>query len=272
MKLKSVTVKKEEKISQIALNEGISYVAFKKILRKKDVKVNGVRTNKDVEVKRGDKVEFYYVEAVENIVEVYKDENVLVCDKRQGIESRDFYDEVKKVYPSAIFTHRLDRNTGGLMIFALNDRAYRELYKALRDRTIEKYYLALVWGVPPKKEDEITAYCKKDVAKSQVYVYPENGKGRLKMVTGYKLLKTDEIISLLEVKLITGRTHQIRSHLSFIGNFILGDGKYGKEEINKRYRYKYQQLFAYRVIFHFESGSFLGYLNGKEIKIEKNIF
>ena len=74
--------------------------------------------------------------------------------------------------------------------------------------------------------------------------------------------------SLLEVKLVTGRTHQIRCHLAFVGNFILGDGKYGKEEINKKYKYKYQQLFAYKIIFNFERNSMLEYLNGKEIKLQ----
>lgn len=272
MILKSIIVKKSEKVSQIVLNEGVSYVTFKKALRKKDVKINGIRTNKDVLVSTGDKVEIYLTEQSEDIIEVYKDENVLICDKRQGIESRDYFDQVKKIYPSAIFTHRLDRNTGGLMIFALNDGTFNELYKALKNRTVEKYYLALVWGVPPKKEDVVTAYARKDSKNSFLKVYPEDGKGRLKIVTGYKVLKTDEIKSLIEVKLITGRTHQIRSHMAFIGNFVLGDGKYGKEEINKRYKYKYQQLFAYRIVFHFEKDSLLGYLNGKEVKIHKNVF
>ncbi len=227
-----------------------------------------MRTNKDICVNKGDKLDFYLEEVKKDLSVLYQDENLIVCNKEQGIESVDFYERVKQKFPTAIFTHRLDRNTGGLIIFALNATAYDELFKALKQRTIEKYYLAKVYGKMPKQEQTLTAYCKKDAKNSFVKVYPDYKVGRLKIVTEYKVLNYDGENSLLEVRLITGRTHQIRCHLAFVGNFILGDGKYGKEEINKKYKYKYQQLFAYKIIFNFESNSLLEYLNGKEIKLK----
>ena len=268
MELKSVTVEKQGLISEIALRQGIGFNQIKKILRKKDVKVNGVRTNKDICVNKGDKLDFYLEEIKKDLSVLYQDENLIVCNKEQGIESVDFYEMVKQKFPTAIFTHRLDRNTGGLIIFALNAIAYDELFKALKQRTIEKYYLAKVYGKMPKQQQALTAYCKKDAKNSFVKVYPDYKAGRLKIVTEYKVLNFDGENSLLEVKLVTGRTHQIRCHLAFVGNFILGDGKYGKEEINKKYKYKYQQLFAYKIIFNFERNSLLEYLNGKEIKLQ----
>ena len=92
-------------------------------------------------------------------------------------------------------------------------------------------------------------------------------------VTEYKVIKVlNDGLSLCEFTLHTGRTHQIRCHLAFIGHFVIGDGKYGKEEINKVFKAKKQRLFAVKIVFNFEKGDYLEYLNKKEITLPKNPF
>ena len=268
--MKSFIVGENGKLSKIVEKEGVGYALFRKLLRKKDIRINGKKTGEDLPVLRGDKIDLY-IPSLQKAFEpkiVYEDQNILVLDKPQGVEAEDFYKQVLTIYPTAIFTHRLDRNTGGLIIFALNQPAYEQLFIALKDRTIEKYYTAEVVGKMPKKQDILTAYCKKDSKQSFVSVFAEFVLGSKKMITEYKVVKENEASSVLEVKLITGRTHQIRSHLAFVGNPIVGDGKYGRESDNKRFGRKYQQLFASRIVFHFNEGE-ISYLDKKQIELIK---
>ena len=261
----------------LELYPNFSYSLLRKALRKKDIRINNTRINSDIYVNSGDIITVYlnYDESIDFNIN-YEDENILIANKPQGIEVIDYkkpdspslLTSVKKylndayVYP----LHRLDRNTGGLVIFAKAPEILAILEDKLKNNEIEKYYLCTVLGKPPKKEDTLTDYLFKDSKKSQVYVSSTPQKGYQKIITKYKVLHTQNNFSKLEIKLITGKTHQIRAHLAHIGCPILGDGKYGINEINKKYHKKYQELFAYKVVFNF-SDTVLGYLNQKEFAI-----
>lgn len=251
----------------------VSYSLFNKLLRKKDIKLNGVRVKTDQKTEVGDKIEVYYDgedTRAENVI--YKDENILVVYKPQGITSEDFYALIKNNYEQASFVHRLDRNTDGIMVFGLTNQAEVELLKGFKERTFEKYYLAEVYGDPNPKNAELTAYLKKDSDKSQVKIFANCVLGSEKIVTAYSVVKSNGETALLEVKLITGKTHQIRAHLAFIGHFIIGDGKYGIDAINRKFHANKQRLTAYRLQLKFPPESSLYYLNGREFKLNKNSF
>lgn len=252
-------------------NEGASYSAVMKLLRTKQVKVNGERVGKDGATKNGDLIEVYFDGSEKPIAEIYGDENILVCYKPSGITSEDFYAKVKAKNPSAGFIHRLDRNTDGLMVFSLGERAESELLRGFKERTFKKYYLAEVYGVPKKSQASLTGYLIKDGERGLVKVYDEPVRGAQKIITEYKTLKSDGTTSLLEVSLVTGKTHQIRAHLAHIGNFVIGDGKYGDERVNRQFRAKGQRLTAYKIKFCFEKSSPLYYLDGKEIELREQI-
>ena len=141
--MKSFIADKNRKLSKLALYhiEDLSFSTFMKALRKKDVKVNGKRVSQDVTLSVGDKVEIYYIESTQTKFEiVYKDQNVLVVDKKKGYTSENVFDEVKSQFSTASFIHRLDRNTCGLMIFALSEDAEKELLCGFKNRTFDKYY------------------------------------------------------------------------------------------------------------------------------------
>lgn len=172
---------------------------------------------------------------------------------------------------NAMPCHRLDRNTFGLVLFAKNKDALEILLDKFKYKEIEKHYLAYVYGIPSKKQDRIEAYLFKDTKKSLVYISDEFKKGYQKIITSYDTLKTDtkRNTSVLDVKLETGKTHQIRAHLAHIGLPIIGDGKYGINSVNKAFGFKSQQLCSYKLKFNFCNNSgILDYLNGKEFEIQ----
>ena len=240
----------------------VSYSLANKLIRKKDVKVNGVRVKADQKTDIGDKIEVYY-DGEDNRADtvIFKDENVLVVYKPSGITSEDFYTLLCKKHTGVGFIHRLDQNTDGVMIFSLNEVAEKELLYGFKHRTFEKLYLTEVVSVPKKPSAELTAYLLKDSEKAEVKIFDTQVKGSEKIVTSYTVLKSSGETSLLEVKLITGKTHQIRAHLAHVGHSIIGDGKYGYESINRKFKAKKQRLTAYKLTLMFDSGCHLAYLN-----------
>ncbi len=269
--MKSFISKENRKLSKLALYyvEDLSYSALMKALRKKDVKVNGKRVNKDVMLSVGDKVEIFYTQTLNaKFEEIYKDQNVLVINKESGYTSESVFDEIKSKNYNAGFIHRLDRNTSGIMIFSLNTMAEAELLNGFKNRKFDKFYTAHVVGKMPKKSDVLTAYLIKDKDSSTVKIFNTQVKNSVQIKTGYEVIEEHDEYSVLLVRLYTGKTHQIRAHLAHIGHPIIGDGKYGDFEFNDKFKEKSQKLSATKLILHFDENSHLSYLNNKIFSIK----
>lgn len=271
MNLITFKARRNGKLSEEILdyfNGAASYSLVMKLIRKKDVKINGRRTGKDEQIIANDEISVY-AEITDERAEktIYEDENVLVSIKPKGITSEDFYGLIKKKRENARFIHRLDRNTDGIMIFALNDTAEKELLKGFKDRTFKKYYITKAAGTFDKKEGTLAAYLIKNAEKAEVKIFAEPKKGSDKIITKYKVLSEGDGFSVLEIELVTGKTHQIRAHLSHVGHPIIGDGKYGYKSINDKFKEKSQVLTAYKTQLFFDKESPLSYLSGKTFEI-----
>ena len=267
-----------------------------KLFRKKDIKVNGKKVDINYVIKENDIIDIYIKEDLlktfnsPKIIEkekinldvIYEDENVLIINKdtnvliHEGEENKrsntlnnmilNYLLSKGEYSPSSMFTpscvHRLDRNTSGLVIASKNLETSKILLEAFKTKVnLDKYYIALVKG-KTKKEEIITKRLLKDEKKKIVIV---SNKG-LEAITKYKLLTTNEEYTLLKVKLLTGRTHQIRVHMSSIGHPLINDEKYGDYKVNKefseKYKYKYQFLHSYMLCFK-NLPEKLNYLNNK---------
>jgi len=158
----------------------------------------------------------------------------------------------------------LDVQTGGLLLFTKDDDAFSSALEAFSKRTFQKYYTCRVKGCPARHEAVIRAYLRKDAQISRVSVTDYPARGAVEIATAYRVLERGEH-AVLEVELITGRTHQIRAHLAHIGHPILGDDKYGDRLLNRRLGLKKQQLWATRLVFQSEGA--LSYLNGREFTV-----
>lgn len=275
-----------------------------KYIRMKRIKLNGKRCEISTRLNEGDVMQLYindeffdtaaeteFLTAPPVLNIVYEDENILLVDKKNGLvvheddektsdtlinrilhylyDKGEYKPEEENSFVPAL-CNRLDRNTGGIVIAAKNAESLRILNQKIKDRELEKRYLCITVGIPPKKHDTMTAYLEKNADGNTVKVTDKKTPSNKTIITTYDVLKTVGRLALVEVKLETGRTHQIRAHFAHIGCPLLGDGKYGINQVNREYKVKTQALYSYKLKFTFagDDNGCLDYLNGREFTVK----
>lgn len=275
-----------------------------KAIRKKDIKIGGKRCEISTRLKTGDELTMYlkdeffqreerqedFMKAPNKLSIVYEDENLMIVDKKPGLivhpdinyhfdsliariqrylYEKGEYDPKNENSFAPALINRIDRNTGGLVMAAKNSETLRIMNEKVKKREMHKIYLCVVCGRMEKKSDLLEGYLEKNEVQNRVYISDRPSKNSKSIVTKYNVIRTNDKFSLLEVELITGRTHQIRAHLASIGHPLAGDGKYGRNEINRKIGYKYQALYSYKLTFDFTSESgMLAYLDKKSFKAD----
>ena len=276
-----------------------------KYIRIKRVKVNGGRAQRDQRLSAGDVLqlyindEFFDKPSEENLfltlfkphlTVVYEDEHLLLADKPQGMvvhadetekvntlinhiqaylyQKREWNPKWENAFTPAL-CNRIDRNTGGIVIAAKDAETLRVINEKIRDRELDKRYLCITAGRPKKPEGRVECFLLKDEQKKQVSVYHKPIPGGKTATTDYRVLETRGELSLVEIGLETGRTHQIRATMADLGCPLLGDGKYGRGDVNRRYGETRQALYAYKLTFDLPTDAgHLNYLRGQSFTVE----
>ena len=279
---------------------------LQKYIRLKRVKVNGKGSKRDARLQAGDVLQLYINDEFfdkpreENLFlsifqprlsVVYEDENLLLVDKRPGLvvhadetekvntlinhiqaylyQKREWNPRGENAFAPAL-CNRIDRNTGGIVAAAKDAEALRILTAKIRDREITKRYLCVTLGAPEPREGRLECFLRKDEGKKLVTVHRKPVPGGKSAVTDYRTLESRGGLSLVEAELLTGRTHQIRASFAAAGHPLLGDGKYGRGEVNRRYGETRQALYSYYLRFDFPTDAgVLNYLRGRSFQVER---
>ena len=260
-------------------------------IRKKCVKVNGKKATPEVMLKENDLLTFYikdeffdniqeenyeFLKAPKNLKIIYEDENIILLDKKPGVivhqdksyhfdclllrlqhylyDNGEYNPKEENCFAPAL-VNRIDRNTGGIVIGAKNAESLRILNQKMKDRELHKFYLCLLINKPKKDNAILSDYLIKNEKTNKVTVLRNEKQGAKKILTKYSVLETNNNLTLCEVELLTGRTHQIRAHMSSIGCPILGDNKYGNKKLNQKYSLSKQCLYSYKLAFDFTTDS-----------------
>ena len=278
---------------------------LQKYIRLKRIKVNGKGSKRDVRLETGDILQLYINDEFfdkpneENLFLtvfkpqlniVYEDENLLLVDKRPGMsvhadetekvntlinhiqaylyQKREWNPKWENAFAPAL-CNRIDRNTGGIVIAAKDAETLRLINEKIRLRELDKRYLCVTVGRPKRDSGRAECFLLKDEQKKQVTVYHKPVPGGKTAITDYRVLETRGELSLVEIGLETGRTHQIRATMADLGCPLLGDGKYGRGDVNRRYGETRQALYAYKLSFDFatDAGQ-LNYLKGQSFQVE----
>lgn len=284
--------------------KGLPQSLLYKFLRTKKIKLNRKRAEPSDMLNAGDEIQLFIKDeffdtpdrddsALETVKPkldiVFENKDIILLNKRPGVvvheddEGKDNtlvmhlkaylyqkgeYNPAKEQSFAPALCNRIDRNTGGIVIAAKSAEALRDMNEHIRNGDISKYYLCAAHGIPKKKEDKLTAYLKKDEKNNTVDISDFQKPGYREIITGYRTLAVRDGDSLLEIRLYTGRTHQIRAHMSHIGLPLLGEGKYGINREDKKRGYRHQALYSYKLRFDFErSGSVLDSVAGREFSL-----
>ncbi len=287
--------------------KGLPMSLMYKYIRTKKIKVNRARTDQKYMLVEGDEIQLFIRDEFFASPEsdrgalfriqpkldiVYEDEQIMLLNKRPGVlvhedtaaaentlimhvkaylAQKGEYDPASEQSFAPSLCNRIDRNTGGIVIAAKTAEALRIMNEKIRNDELCKRYLCAVHGVPTKKQATLHGWLKKNSAENLVDVSDEKRAGYKEIITKYRVLKALRDTSLLEVELVTGRTHQIRAHLSHIGHPLVGDGKYGVNRADRAKGYKFQALYAYRLEFRFsDTDHALGYLDGRSFEIDRS--
>ena len=276
-----------------------------KYIRKKCIKVNGKKCEISTRLREGDVVTLYikdeffdepqydvydFMKAPAKLDVVYEDGTIILMNKPAGLlchpdetyhfdsllarlqhymyEKGEYDPKAENSFAPAL-ANRIDRNTGGIVIGAKNAESLRVLNEKIKERELEKTYLCLVHGVPKRRQALLEDYLEKNEKQNRVYISRKPKPGAKTVKTRYTVLKTMGKMSLCEVQLLTGRTHQIRAHMASIGHPLVGDGKYGTNELNRDIPLKWQALCSYKLKFAFKTDAgILEYLNGREFCVK----